>query len=255
MGGALITTGFSPGIGVTTCGFAGGNAGTPFADQRGTLDRDATVRLEMSCGNVAATRGDGDAWTVTGSSDDGRPPDIGRGDGSLSVIAPERRGVALASAASSWNVTLPGTRAVSLELAVNAGSAEVDLAGMLVPALDASVNAGDVRVDLSGTRGTARLDASANAGSLVLLLPVPDDVLRGSISVNAGSATICAPDGVGVRLEGDASLGSIDAGGRGLVHDGDTWTTPGYASAERRIDLSVDANLGSITLDAEDGCD
>lgn len=255
MGGALIATGFNPGIGVTSCGFGAGNEGTPFADQRGSLGDVAGVRLEMSCGAVEVISADAAGWTVTGTSADGRPPEIRRDGGGLVVVAPERTGVGIASDASSWRVALPRTGLVDLELSVNAGSADVDLAGMTVPTVDASINAGEARIDLSGARGTANLAASVNAGSLVLLLPVPGDVLSGGISVNAGSASICAPDGVDLRFRSDEALGSVNFGDRGLVRDGDTWSTPGYGLATTRIDLAVSANLGSITLDPEDGCD
>ncbi len=255
MGGALIATGFNPGVGVTTCGFGAGNEGTPFAEQRGSFAGAAGVRLEMSCGRVEATPTDATGWTVAGTSDDGRPPEIRRDGGGLTVVSPERTGVGIASDASSWRVTLPRAGSVHLELSVNAGSAGIDLAGMTVPTVDASINAGEARIDLSGTRGTANLSASVNAGSLVLLLPVPGDVLNGEISVNAGSASICAPAGVDLRFHSDESLGSVNFGERGLVRNGDTWSTPGYGLAETRIDLAVSANLGSITLDPEDGCD
>jgi len=255
MGGALIATGFNPGIGVATCGFGAGNEGTPFAEQQGSFTRDATVRLEMSCGSVRTTSTDGNGWTIAGLSDDGRPPEIRRDDGQLVVVAPNRTGVGIGNDASSWVVTLPRAGAVGLELAVNAGSGEIDLAGMTVPSLDASVNAGEARIDASGARGTERLSASVNAGSLVLLLPVPGDTLSGEVSVNAGSASICTPDGVALRFHSDESLGSVNVGDRGLVREGDTWFTPGFDGATTRIDLTVSANLGSITLDPEDGCD
>lgn len=256
MGGALIATGFNPGgLGVTSCGFGAGDEGTPFADQRGTIPGGSDVELQMRCGSVAITPADGNDWTLTGASADGRPPTIRLDDGQLVVVAPERAGIGIASAASTWDVTLPRTPVGVLSVAVDAGSADADLAGMTVGAFDASVNAGEARIDLSGTRGTRTVSASVNAGSLVLLLPVPADTLGGQISVNAGSASICTPDGVAVRIRSDASLGSVDLGGRGLVQVGDAWSTPGYDGASIRIDLTVSANLGSVTLDPEDGCD
>lgn len=255
MGGALIATGFNPGAGITSCGFGAGDEGTPFAEQRGAFTRDATIRLDMSCGSLDVAAADGDGWTLAGLSDDGRPPEIRRDDGQLVVTSPERRGVAIVNAASSWRVTLPRSGTVRLVLAVNAGSATVGLPGMTVPAAEVDVNAGDARVDLSGARDVRQLDASANAGSLVLLLPVPGDTLRGQVSVNAGSASICVPDGVALRFRTDESLGSVNFGDRGLTRNGDTWSTPGYDGATARIDLSMSVNLGSITLDPEDGCD
>ncbi len=255
MGGALIATGLNPGFGLTACGFGGRHEGTPFADQRGSFTRDASVRLEMSCGSVEAGPVDGNDWTLAGSSSTGQPPAMVRDDGRLVVVAPERTGVRISAAASTWQVTLPRSVKIGLDLSVNAGSGAVDLAGMTVPSLSASVNAGEARIDGSGARGAERLSASVNAGTLVLLLPIPGDTLRGDVSVNAGSASICVPDGVALRFQSDESLGSVNFGDRGLVRSDDTWTSPGYESAASRIDLSVSANLGSITLNPEDGCD
>jgi hypothetical protein len=256
MGGALIATGFNPGVGVTTCGFGAGHEGTPFAEQRGSLAGVASVRLEMSCGSVTATGSDGDGWTVSGTSDGGQPPELRRTDRRLVVVAPERRGVGIVGDASKWEVTLPRAGSVAVELSVNAGSGELDLSGMTVPSLDATVNAGEARIDASGARGTTGIAATVNAGSLVLLLPVPGETVSGELSVNAGSASICAPAGVALRFRSDESLGSVNFGDRGLQRDGDTWSTPGYDfAASPHIELTVSANLGSITLDPEDGCD
>ena len=196
MGGALIATGFNPGVGVTTCGFGAGDEGTPFAERRGTMADGADAGLEMSCGTMTVTAAEGNGWTLAGTSDDGRPPALRLDDGGLVVVAPDRAGLGITSAASTWQVTLPRTPIGMLSVSVNAGSADVDLAGMTVGVLEGSVNAGEARLDLSGARGTRTVSASVNAGSLVLLLPVPGDTLGGEISVNAGSASICAPAGM-----------------------------------------------------------
>ena len=54
---------------------------------------------------------------------------------------------------------------------------------------------------------------------------------------------------------GDQPMASNNFDDRGLVRLGDTWTTPGFAEASNQIELSLSANLGSITLNPEDGCD
>jgi hypothetical protein len=144
---------------------------------------------------------------------------------------------------------------MALGLSVNAGSAHLDLAAMRVPKLGISVNVGDATVDASGLVETASFTASVNAGSLAISLPVPTSTLRGSLSVNAGSIDVCVPDGVGLQIRtGQEALGSDNFGARGLVLTGGTWTRPGSAAAAQRIELNTDANLGSITLNPEDGC-
>jgi hypothetical protein len=83
---------------------------------------------------------------------------------------------------------------------------------------------------------------------------MPHSNLNGSVTVNAGSFEFCVPTGVGLRIQSSNVLGSNNFGDRGLVQDGDTWTSPGYALAPVKIELSATANLGSIELDPEGGC-
>jgi hypothetical protein len=256
MGGALIATGIASAGGFTSCGFGAGQGGEAFQTQAGGFGGNASVRLEMNCGEVDAVAADGPGWIVAGTSDGGRAPEVSGGVNELVVRAPGRSGIDLAADPWRWQVTLPRAVPVAMDLSVNAGSGSLDLAGMSVPSLNVSVNAGDARTDLSSAGGTEMFDASVNAGSLTALLPAPEGTLRGSVSVNAGSADLCVPDGVALRFQsGDQPLGSVNFEARGLRRSGDTWSTPGYDAAPSRIELDVSVNLGSITLNPEDGCD
>ena len=137
---------------------------------------------------------------------------------------------------------------------MNAGSARASLAGTNLGSVTSSVNAGDARLNLGASSGPSRFDGSVNAGSLSVTLPASS--MRGSLSVNVGSAKLCVPDGVAVRLHtADDPLGSYGFDGHGLVKDERTWSTPGFDTATARIELDVSANLGSITLNPENGCE
>jgi hypothetical protein len=85
---------------------------------------------------------------------------------------------------------------------------------------------------------------------------LPAANMTGDVSVNAGSAEVCVPAGVALRITtGGNPLGTYDLEGQGLQQNGNTWSTPGFGSATTRIVLNLDANLGSITLNPENGCD
>jgi hypothetical protein len=257
MGGALIATGIGGTGGLGACGLGNGSRpATAIPPQSGVFSGSASARIELDCGDVTVSATDAAQWTVAGTGDEGRAPTVTSEPSRLVVRAPERRGINLGVDGSYWDVMLPRSVPTSIELSVNAGSGHVNLAGMAVPAFDLSVNAGDARIDLSGATAVQRVTASANAGSLVLLLPMPTGTLGGDLSVNAGSAKVCVPQGVAIRFRGGGdALGSTNFAARGLVKVGETWTSPGFEGAGSRIDLSVSANLGSITLDPEDGCD
>ncbi len=203
-----------------------------------------------------ATATDGSEWRLEGRSADGQPPEIGTTSSGLVVRTPSRQGVDLASEAWRWDLSLPRAGAISVGMSLNAGSADVRLDGMTVPSFDVSVNAGDAHVDLGQTTGTTTVSGSVNAGSLAITLPRPTGILDGSLSVNVGSLELCVAGGTPIRLRtGDSPLGSNNFADRGLVRNGNTWTSDGFDGAADAVDLRLSANLGSITLNPENGCE
>lgn len=253
MGGALLAVGINGSFG--GCGFGVGSGdGTPFATRTGTFGTTANVELDLNCGELAVTPGSGSGWSLAGSGTTADGPDVTIAADRLRVRTTERTGFDVNRAGQRWQITLPSDPSLNLNVSVNAGSAKVDLAGAHVPTVSASVNAGDIRLDLSRAAAVGTLDASANAGSLTVSLPAAS--LTGSVSANAGSVQLCVPDGVGLRLrDSDSALSSNNFGDRGLTRNGQTWTSAGYGTSTVKIDLSTSANLGSITLNPEAGCD
>ncbi|HEX5824913.1 MAG TPA: hypothetical protein VFY18_10690, partial [Candidatus Limnocylindrales bacterium] len=111
-------------------------------------------------------------------------------------------------------------------------------------------NAGSIRVDLREVAALGSLSLEANAGSATLWLP--NRSLTGRLQANAGSIAICLPTGAGLHVDTHASVAaSNDFGSHGLTRTGDTWETPGYAAAAVRIDLTAEANAGSLSLDSK----
>ncbi len=153
-------------------------------------------------------------------------------------------------------MTLPTGSQVHLDLTLNAGSARADLGAMQLPELGVTVNAGEATIDASEAAGTSSVDASVNAGKLSLALGTPDVVMTGDLSANAGSIEVCVPDGVGLRIRtAQQPARLVQLLRSGLTHEGDEWIRTGANLDAHRIDLSVSANLGSITLNPESGCD
>ena len=251
--GGWFAVGFVPGSGFGACGIGGTNdPGQAFPTQTGALQPSATVTLDLSCGDAEITSASGTAWTVSGTSDDGTPPTI-TSNGDLRVQSPHHSGIDFGHT-SRWQVTLPTDRSVQLDVSANAGSVDAALGPMHVPNLSASVNAGSATIDMAEVTGLETLDISANAGSLSLTLPIPTTPVNGSISANAGSIEVCVPDAVGLRITSSTSLGSNNFADRGLTKVGDTWVRTDLVASAPQISLNVSANLGSVTLNPEDGC-
>ncbi len=229
----------------------GGTTGTAFPAQSGSFSGStANVRLDMGCGDVSVAAGSGSGWRIEGTSDGGRAPTIDASTGSLTARVASTGNVF--GARSSWQVALPASPRQSLEVAENAGSAHLALNGIDLDRLQLTINAGDGRVDMTGTT-PGSLTGTVNAGSAKIQLPKAS--LTGDLTVNAGSIALCVPDGVALRLTANDNItASYDYERRGLVRQGNTYTSPDWASAMTRIELTTSANAGSFSLDPPEGC-
>jgi hypothetical protein len=252
--GSIVTVGFTGNLlGFNGCSL-GNTGGVAFEDRGGELAPGASVSVELSCGELDATTASGTTWSLTGSDSDGHGPNVEQSADRVEIRSPNRAGFGVAQARERWRLTLPReAQAIVIDVTVNAGSATLDLAGLQVAKLDVSVNAGEAHVN-AGDGDLGEIDAEANAGSLVVAFPARN--AHGNLSANAGSIAVCVPSGVGIRIEtGDQTLSGNNFAARGLVQQGDTWTSPGYEGADAKLELSVSANLGAVNLNPEDGCD
>ncbi len=229
----------------------GGTAGAAFPAQTGTLSgTTASVRLDMGCGDVSVASASGTSWRIEGTSDGGRAPTIDASGETVTARVASSGNIF--GARSSWHVSLPSSPRQTLDVAENAGSANLVLGGIDLDRLQLTVNAGDGRVDMTGTT-PGSLTGTVNAGSAKIQLPKAS--LTGNLTVNAGSIALCAPDGVALRLTANDNItASYDFEQRGLVRQGNTYTSPDWASATTRIELTTSANAGSFSLDPPEGC-
>lgn len=144
---------------------------------------------------------------------------------------------------------MPAGDVAALNLTANAASAALDLAGASIDRLDVDMNAGDLRID-AGAGSIARLDLSMNAGRARITL---GGSTQGAVSANAGAFELCVPSDATLRftVEDQLTFGqNLDE--RGLAHDGDTWTRAG--STDTIIELDIEGNAASFTLEPEEGC-
>jgi hypothetical protein len=250
MGGGLIAGGWVD-LGSIACG--NGRSSGPQLEQGGTLDPVARVTLEQRCGDVNVHMVDGSGWTLAADGGD-RAPDVSVSPTDLRIRSGGRGVVfvGLGGSRVTWDVGLPRGSTIDLSTTLNAGSGRLDLRSGHFGSISTTVNAGDMRIDLEGATATT-IGLTLNAGDTRIVLPAT--TLTGSLTVNAGSIRICAPSGVGLRFRtNDSITSSYDFASAGLVKSGTTWTSPNFATAEIRIDLSTTANAGSVALNPVEGC-
>jgi hypothetical protein len=242
--GAIAGTGASFPIGLCS-----GNRdhGTAFAPVSGDFASSASVSIEQDCGDLHISTAPGARWTVGGVSSDGRPPAINAGPDQVRITSPGGGPFDLGGS-TAWDLTVPTTPAIALGVQANAGDAWLDLAGANLASLSVQRNAGSVAIDLRETTAVGPFDLEVNAGSATLWLP--NRTLNANLTVNAGSITLCLPVGAALRVStGGNVAASNDFEAHGLTRSGDTWETPGFASATARMELTADANAASLSLD------
>jgi hypothetical protein len=256
MAGGVVGGGFAPGAPFAVCGVGGSTATGPNGPPTtGTLGSNASVSLAVDCGALTVSTATGSDWSIAWPSVGVSAPDIGSGSDHLDASFGRRHGFGVGEPAARWDVVLPEDPSIALSVDVGAGSLRASLASARVASLVANVNAGDAHIDLTGSRGATSASGSVNAGSLRVALPAPDTGLTGTFSANAGSIAMCTPSGVPLRITvDDNTLGSTNFAQRAMAQNGNVWTRGPFSPGTPSIDLHISVNVGSITLDPEDGC-
>lgn len=249
IGGSLLATGG----GFTTGICSGDAAGPPLRVADGTMTGGGAISVDLPCGDLDIDTAPGDGWTVQAASGDARQPDVAVEGDTIRIDAEGGRGFVFGpvTGRAAWTVTVPRDPTIGLWASLNAGEAVIDLEGAHLDELRIEMNAGSARVAAGGLADLGSLRIELNAGSLQLALPARS--FGGRLEANAGSLDVCVPDGTGLRITMDGNItASHNFGERGLGQSGDVWSRSGTNGAT--IDLVIDANAASITLDPEDGC-
>jgi hypothetical protein len=244
--GGVTATGVFPGVGLC----ANQSQRAAFADAGGDLGAAARVTIAQDCGDLSIGTVDGTTWSLSGRSGDGRQPAIERSATGLTVAS--RDDAPFVGGSSEWNLALPRATSLRLDVKVNGGQSRLLLDGATLDDLAIDANAGTIDLDLREAAGLGHAAIDVNFGSATVRLP--NLSFRGALSVNAGSASLCLPSGAGLRVKLDSVAASNDFAAHGLVESGGAWQTTGFATAEVRIDLEVDANAGSVALDPVRTC-
>jgi hypothetical protein len=243
LGGAALASGNLWFGALSDCGFGRIDQ---HLDRSGSFDGPATVRLDLRCGSLDLGPGQAAGWTLSAGFA-GPPPLIDAATDRLDVRVPggsgERR--------QEWTVRLQPGAVRDLDLTANAASATLDVTGMKLDGIDAEINAGDLRIDAASAT-VNRVHATMNAGRIRLGLG--SNAMTGDLSVNAGAIDVCVPDGVGLRFVVTDQLTFVNnLAARGLARSGTVWTRTATGAAPI-IDLSVDGNAASFTLNPDGGC-
>jgi hypothetical protein len=246
-GGALVTVG--PGIACTgdipadsdtsTGEFTGGDA--------------ATVDLTFNCGELAVGMAAGRAWTAETAVAGSREVELSADGASLLLQSSEEGGFDINGGRQRWDIGLGSDLTYDMNVSANAADVDLALSGGRFSQLTIDPNAASLLIDLSGTSVEA-FRMAMNAGSADIVTDAAT-VLGGTLNMNAGSVKLCTPPDAALRFIVSANVTfSHNLDDRGLTESGDTWTSNGFAGAATAIDLRLEGNAASFTLNPDGGC-
>jgi hypothetical protein len=113
----------------------------------------------------------------------------------------------------------------------------------LTLSIDTGVGATDI--DLSGLR-VRELDLNGGVGRTVVTLPAEGGA-RVRMDLGVGENVLRVPEGVAVQVRVDGGLAPVTAPSSYERRDG-LYISPGYATADERVDVVISAGVGSIVI-------
>jgi hypothetical protein len=149
------------------------------------------------------------------------------------------------------DIELGGLRITSLRIGTGASRSSIRFSTPnLAPCTAAVVEAGAAEVALTGL-GNSRCDRitfSGGVGTALLdLSGVWAADAKLDVSMTMGELTLRLPRTVGVRVEMAKLLSSFAAAG--WTREGNTYFSPGYAGAERKVDISLSTTIGNVNVE------
>jgi hypothetical protein len=169
------------------------------------------------------------------------------------------------------DLTLARGVPMNLDLEFGAVRADVDLGGLQMTGLKLQTGASESRVDISsanplrmeeaklevgaadfharnlGNLNAGRIEVDAGVGNIVLDFKGEwQENAEVTVDMGLGALELRFPEGLGVHLEKDTFLTSLDS--EGLVKRGDSYYSLDWDTAEHRVSVKVDAAFGSIDV-------
>ena len=160
-------------------------------------------------------------------------PEVESTDDTLVVRQPEVKGLPalgdIADFRNEWDLRFNNEMPMDLSVNVGAGTSELQLAGLSLIGLDIHLGASESTVDLNG-KWVHDLDVTIEAG--------------------VGDVIVRLPKDIGVRVEVETAIGTIDA--FGLKQDGNVYTNAAYGVSDVTLQINLEAGIGQINLEVQE---
>ena len=212
-----------------------------------------TVEIEMGAGELDVSGGTGELLEATFTYNvDELDPKATYSDDRLLVQHGDAKGgigtfLDLDDFRNEWDLRFNEDVPMEMSIDLGAGRTNLTLGSLALSSLDINAGAGDVDLDLSGSQSLNQLDYDMGTGKVTLDLTGDwqsdlDAAIRGGV----GDLTLKLPSDVGVHIEVDTGIGSIDTSG--LSKDGDTYINDVYGESDVTLRINIDGGVGKIDL-------
>jgi hypothetical protein len=196
--------------------------------------RSVRVKMVLGAGDLVATGGAKKLLEADFTYNVAKlKPEVEFIDGTLIVQHPDVRGYRtlqdIRDFRNEWDLRLNNDLPMNLSLEMGAGTSDLQLAGLSLTGLDVKLGAGKSTVDLTGN-WVRDLDVTFDSG--------------------AANITVRLPGDVGVRVEVEAGLSTINA--PSLTKAGNVFTNAAYGVSDVTLHINIVAGIGQITLEVEE---
>lgn len=167
-----------------------------------------------------------------------RDSDVDEGIGSLLDLDKYR---------NEWDLHFNENVPMAMNIDLGAGRSNLALGALSLTSLNIDGGAGDVDLDLTGSQSLSQLDLDMGAGDTTIDLTGDwQNDLEVRINGGVGEFTLRLPSEVGVRVEVDTGIGTVEASG--LARDGDNYTNDVYGVSDVTLRIDLQGGIGKINL-------
>jgi hypothetical protein len=148
---------------------------------------------------------------------------------------------------SEWNLQFNEAIPVDMGLTLGAAKSSLDFRGIALTNLNIEMGAGDAEVWL-GDNDLRGLDIEMGAGELTIDLTGKwDQDLSGEITAGVGNLVIYLPSEVGVELNVEMGISSLETSG--LNKNGSKYTNDAYNKSDVTLRLDIEGGVGRVELE------
>jgi hypothetical protein len=179
-------------------------------------------------------------------------PEIDYSGGMLAVRTPDvETGIAslwdLDEYQYDWDLRLNDDVTMDMQVGVGAGLSILQLGTLSLTSLEVTRGAGEVELDLSGSTSLTRLNVAGGAGAITVDLTGDwQNDLEATIEGGLGGRTLILPADVGVRVNVEVGVGSVDT--TGLTKEGEYYTNDAYGQSDVTLYIDVQGGVGETVL-------